>query len=694
MKPTFLLRATAAIIPMMIAGAAHAQDGFYTAEQVQRGQELYDARCSVCHANSIRDSYQNSTATAATIVDAMVLNGMPLDNPGGLPAQDYVDIAGYILNHNGMALGDEVVAGTAAVQVAAIGADPADIANVVLEETAEAAPARDYSPVTPEMILNPDPSEWLQWRRTVDNQGHSPLDLINRDTVGELELAWTYPMGVPGLQEVAPIVHDGIMFLATNQNNVMAVDAVTGDTIWMYTHTRPEFEGAYHGRQAERQKNSVALWQDSVILTTVDGRLMSLDALSGQVEWDVQVHDWEKGYSYTAGPLVVDGKIFSGISGCSIAGTNGGCFITAHDADTGEEIWRFNTIDDPNNPLVDESWGGVPAENRWGATPWATGSYDAELNMVFFGTGMPIPYSELTRGTGEGSALYTNSTLAIDADTGELKWYYQHMPRDNFDLDSPFERIIIEEEIDGEMRKLVVTTPGKNGITFALDAATGEFIWSKETIYQNVIESIDQETGEITLNLDTIPTEIGEEKLFCPTFNGGRLWQATAYSPDTGMFYLPAANICQTITPLAFELAPTGESMGLAQTGPQQLAPGHDNVGSLFALNVLDGSDAFEVEQPARFSSSVLATGGGLIFVGDANRYVYAMNDETGEVLWTQRLHAPIGGYPMTYEIDGIQYVAIPAGQSATTQVALTPGMSIPPITGANMVYVYRLTAE
>ncbi|ADO42273.1 Pyrrolo-quinoline quinone [Ketogulonicigenium vulgare Y25] len=307
MKPTFLLRATAAIIPMMIAGAAHAQDGFYTAEQVQRGQELYDARCSVCHANSIRDSYQNSTATAATIVDAMVLNGMPLDNPGGLPAQDYVDIAGYILNHNGMALGDEVVAGTAAVQVAAIGADPADIAHVVLEETAEAAPARDYSPVTPEMILNPDPSEWLQWRRTVDNQGHSPLDLINRDTVGELELAWTYPMGVPGLQEVAPIVHDGIMFLATNQNNVMAVDAVTGDTIWMYTHTRPEFEGAYHGRQAERQKNSVALWQDSVILTTVDGRLMSLDALSGQVEWDVQVHDWEKGYSYTAGPLVVDG---------------------------------------------------------------------------------------------------------------------------------------------------------------------------------------------------------------------------------------------------------------------------------------------------------------------------------------------------------------------------------------------------
>ncbi len=551
--------------------------------------------------------------------------------------------------------------------------------------------AREYSPVTSEMIVDPNPGDWLQWRRTVDNHGHSPLNQINRETVANLELAWSYPMGVPGLHEVVPLVHDGIMFLATNQNFVQAVDAVTGDMLWSYTHERPEFEGAYHNNQAARQKNSIALWDDKVILTTVDAKLMALNALTGQVEWEVQVNDWEKGYSYTAGPLVADGKIFTGTSGCSIVGTNGACYITAHDANTGEELWRFNTLDDPNNPEVDASWNGVPAENRWGATPWATASYDAELNMVYYGTGMPVPYTEVTRGTGDGDTLYTNSTLALDATTGELKWYFQHLPRDNWDMDSPFERLIVETEIDGVMRKLIVTTPGKNGVTFALDAATGEFVWVKETIYTNMIGDIDSKTGKVTVNVDTIPTDFGDQKLFCPAINGGRLWQATAYSPDSGNFYLPAANICQTIAPRQFELASTGQAMGLSQSGPQVLAPGYDNVGSLHALNVKTGEHAFELQQGPRFTSSVLVTGGGLMVVGDADRWAYAMNDETGEVLWKQRLHAPIGGSPITYEVDGVQYLVIPAGQSGTTQAPLTPGMVIPPVNGSNLIYVFKV---
>ncbi|WP_354059441.1 PQQ-binding-like beta-propeller repeat protein [Devosia sp. 2618] len=539
--------------------------------------------------------------------------------------------------------------------------------------------------------MNPNPGDWLQWRRTVDNHGHSPLKQINRDTVSSLELAWSYPMGVPGLHEVVPLVHDGVMFLATNQNFVQAVDAVTGDMLWSYTHERPDFEGAYHVNQAARQKNSIALWDDKVILTTVDARLIALNAVTGQVEWDIQVNEWEKGYSYTAGPLIAAGKIFTGTSGCSIVGTNGGCYITAHNADTGEELWRFNTLDDPNNPEVDASWNGVPAENRWGATPWATASYDAELNMVYYGTGMPVPYTEVTRGTGDGDTLYTNSTLALDADTGELKWYFQHLPRDNWDMDSPFERLIVETEIDGVMRKLIVTTPGKNGVTFALDAATGEFVWVKETIYTNMIGDIDSKTGKVTANVDTIPTDFGDMKQFCPAINGGRLWQATAYSPDSGNFYLPAANTCQSLAPRQFELAPVGQSMAVVQYGPTVLAPGFDNVGSLHALNVKTGEHAFELQQGPRFTSSVLVTGGGLMVVGDADRWAYAMNDETGEVLWKQRLHAPIGGSPITYEVDGVQYLVIPAGQSGTTQASLTPGMVIPPVNGSNLIYVFKV---
>jgi len=550
---------------------------------------------------------------------------------------------------------------------------------------------RDYEPVTDEMILDPDPADWLQWRRTVNNWGHSPLDQINHDNVGDLELAWSWAMGEVGQQEVVPIVHDGIMFLGTNNNYVEAIDAETGDLIWSYTHERPEFEGGYHNNQAMRQKNSIALYGDSVILTTVDAKLMALNAMTGQVEWEVQVNDWEKGYSFTAGPLVADGKVFTGTSGCSIVGTAGACYITAHDATNGEELWRFNTLADESNPAFEESWGGIPQENRWGASPWATGSYDPELDMVYYGTGMPIPYAEITRGTGDNDVLYTNSTLAIHADTGELAWYFQHLPRDNWDLDSPFERMIVETEVDGEMRKLVVTTPGKNGITFGLDAETGEFVWAEETIYQNVVSDIDEETGRVTANTEIIPTEFGEPYTFCPAIAGGRLWQATAYSPDSELFYLPAGNTCQTIAAREMDEVSPGSAMGLIQGFGNSIAPDATGIGALHALNVSDGESAFAVQQGPRFTSSVLATGGRLLFVGDANRYVKALDDTTGETLWQHRLQAPIGGTPVTYEVDGTQYVVIAAGQSNQTDAGITPGGLTNPRLGGNSIHVFRL---
>jgi len=555
----------------------------------------------------------------------------------------------------------------------------------------------DYKPVTEEMLENPPAEEWLMWRGTRDNQGYSPLDLINKDTVKDLELAWAWPMAEAGIQETAPLVHDGVMFLQTNNAIVEALDAKTGDLIWQYRHAMPEIptSWSYQANQARRQKNSIALYQDKIVLTTPDAKIVMLNAADGKVVWEKQVLDYNLGYSYTIGPLIVQDKIISAISGCSIAGTAGGCFIMAHDANTGEELWRFNTIDDPNNPEQQASWGEVPPENRWGGTPWATGAYDARTNTTFWGIGMPGPYAELIRGSGDGSVLYTNSTLALDADTGELKWYYQHLPRDNWDLDSPFERILVDQEIDGEMHHLLISVPGKNGIAFGLDRDTGKYLWHKETVVQNVVTGVDPD-GTVRINEDLISEAVGQEHLICTSVSGGKLWQAGSYSPLTQTFFVPLTEACNTVAPTQTEFT-AGNAVGAVKFGPRVLPEGITDAGLLQALDInpTQAESKWQARERPSMTSSVLATGGGLVFGGDAARYVKAWDQDTGEVLWEQRLNAPIGGYPMTYSIDGEQYVAIPTGysNSASSISSAFPEIPLPTGTG-NSVFVYKLPKE
>jgi alcohol dehydrogenase (cytochrome c) len=552
----------------------------------------------------------------------------------------------------------------------------------------------NYKPVTDEMLQNPPAEEWLMWRGTRDNQGYSPLDLINKDTVGKLQLAWAWPMAEAGIQETAPLVHDGVMFLQTNNNVVEALDAKTGDLIWQYRHVLPEIpqSWSYQANQARRQKNSIALYEDKIILTTVDAKIVVLNAADGKVVWDKQVLDYQKGYSYTVGPLIAKGKIISAISGCSIAGTAGGCFIMAHDVKTGEELWRFNTIDDPNNPVQQASWGDVPPENRWGGTPWATGAFDARTNTTFWGVGMPGPYSELIRGSGDGDVLYTNSTLALDVDTGKLKWYYQHFPRDNWDLDSPFERVLVDQEIDGKMHHMLISVPGKNGIAFGLDRDTGKYLWSKETVKQNVVDSIDAD-GKVHINLDLISKAVGEEHMICTSVSGGKLWMAAAYSPLTKGFYIPLTEACNTVTPTQSEFT-AGNAVGATKFGPRVLPEGITEAGLVQALDInpTQAESKWQARERPSMTSSLLATGGGLVFGGDAGRYVKAWDQETGDVVWQQRLNAPIGGYPMTYEIDGEQYLAIPTGYSNAASSISSAFPEIPLPTGSgNSIFVYKL---
>lgn len=568
---------------------------------------------------------------------------------------------------------------------ALIGLAPGAFAQSVLDS---------YTPVTAEMLANPPKGDWLLWRGDHANTGFSQLDQINKETVKNLQLAWAWPMADVGIQETVPLIHDGVMFIQTSNGIVEALNAKTGDLLWTYRHVLPEMNAtwSYQANQARRQKNSIALAGDKIILTTPDAKLVALDAKTGKVAWDKQVLDWEKGYSYTVGALIAGDKIITAISGCSIAGTAGGCYIMAHDLTTGEELWRFNTINDPDNPAQQESWGEVPPENRWGGTPWTTGSYDAELGLTYWGVGMPGPYAELIRGSGTGSVLYTNSTLALDVNTGKLKWHFQHLPRDNWDLDSPFERILVDQEVDGTTHKLLISVPGKNGIAFALDRETGKYLWSKDTVFQNVVSKIDPD-GTVHINEDLVPAAVGQPVHVCTSVSGGKLWQVGSYSPLTKTYYVPLTEACNEVTPTQSEFT-AGNSVGSVTFGPRVLPEGQDNAGLFEALSInpTQGDHLWQHRQREAPTSSVLATAGGIVFGGDAARYIKAFDDSTGEVLWQQRLNAPIGGSPVTYEIDGEQYLVVPTGysNSASSISSAFPETPLPNGNG-NSIFVFKL---
>ena len=308
--------------------------------------------------------------------------------------------------------------------------------SAVLGGGGAVAQDRGFDPVTDAMLENPDPSDWLNWRRTLDGWGYSPLDQINTDNVDQLQLVWTWTM-VPGLSQATPIVHDGVMYLPNPLNVVQALDAVSGDLLWEY---RREFERSPDDSFRSRTR-SIAIYDDKIYLNTNDAHIVALDAQSGEVVWDHMVADNNLGYRYTSGPIIVEGKVVAGMTGCERykAGT---CFISAHDAQTGVELWRTSTIAQPGEPGGD-SWGDLPATFRAGGDAWIPGSYDPATGLMYWSTSQAKPWARLSRGT-DGDALYTNSALALDPETGRIAWYYQFVPGETHDLDEVFESVLID----------------------------------------------------------------------------------------------------------------------------------------------------------------------------------------------------------------------------------------------------------
>ena len=562
----------------------------------------------------------------------------------------------------------------------------------------------DFVLVTDAMLQNPADSDWLMWRRTLDSWGYSPLDQIDRSNVGQLRMVWTRYLEI-GTGEITPLAYNGILYVPQANDVIQAIDAESGDFILEYRRDIPDDLYEMVGGNARNNRN-LAIYENLIINTSDDNFVFALDALTGEMVWETKIFDYKvNSATHSSGPIIADGRVISGRS-CRPWGGPNACVITAHDSSTGAELWRRRLIPAPGEP-GDETWGDVPFEQRQHVGSWMVPSYDPELKLIILGTSVTSPAPKFYLGGVDNKHLYHNSTMALEVDTGEMRWYYQHL-NDHWDLDHPFERLLVETRVApdpdavtwinpdlefGEVRKVITGIPGKTGVVYTLDRATGEFLWATPTVQQNVIQDIDGATGAVTENPDVVFRESEQVVFVCPSWTGGKDWEAGAYSPLTNTMYYPLRNTCANMMATAnFESETTqaltaGGQGGLAiysLAARHQLTPGTENLGTVRAISAETGKTEWLYEQRAG-TMSLAATGGGLIFGGDSNGRFRAHDHDTGEILWEVNLGSSVSGYPITFAVDGKQYVAVNTGSG---QVNLTPELR--PSRGTN-VYVFAL---
>jgi alcohol dehydrogenase (cytochrome c) len=537
---------------------------------------------------------------------------------------------------------------------------------------------QQYRPVTDAMLENPDPGEWLHWRRTPDGWGYSPLDQINRTNANQLQLVWSWAMN-PGAAEAAPLVHDGIMYVPQPGGGVQALDAVNGELIWDYAR---KYDG---GNLAERPMRTLAIYGDKVFVNTPDAHVVGLNARTGALVWDHPAADSKLGYEYTSGPFLAKGHVIAGMTGCGRY-KNDVCFISAYDPDTGRELWRTSTIARPGEPGGD-TWGDLPLQFRAGSDAWIPGSYDPKANLIYWSTAQAKPWARAVRGT-DGDALYTNSTLALDPETGKIAWYHQFLPGETQDMDEVFESILVDRGTRQSLFKM-----GKLGILWELDRKTGSYVASHDIGYQNIVK-VDPETGKVTYLPGMIP-EIGKPLTFCPSTAGFKDWRAMAYAPQTQAFYIPMALTCERAI---FEEVP--RAIGSGGTGPVDRTnlfhpASPDALGEFTAMDV-NGKVLWRFRSRTPMNSAALTTAGGLAIAGDWDRNLYVFDAANGAILYRTRLPTSVQGFPISYAVNGRQYLAIPVGTgggSWGTQVPLQLTPDRQRRDNANAIYVFALPA-
>ena len=492
-----------------------------------------------------------------------------------------------------------------------------------------------------------EPENWLTYYGAYKSWRYSPLDQINRSNIGQLRAVWAFESGVTdgGLQ-AAPLIVDGTMYVSTAWNHVFALDAATGKQIWRYDYPEPDQIPGTYGTW----NRGVAVAYGLVFMGTLDNHVVALDRETGEEVWRVEVENSKQcGCNITSAPLVVKDLVITGVTGGDSAHRG---YINAFDARTGRHRWRFWTIPGPGEP-GHETWAG----DSWvygGGSTWVTGTYDPELDLLYWAVGNPA--ADFYGGDREGDNLYTDSIVALDPDTGQLQWHYQQIPHDVWDYDTAYEMVLLDLEVDGVLRKTMLN-PSKSGYVWLLDRQNGEFLGAWPLVESsNWIEGIDERGRLMGRN----EPPVGETSFICPAIGGGRSWNHGAYSPQTGWFYSTGLEWCQTVT--------------ARQEDPEEGLPffggefemAHPKGGKahahLAAYDPVTGERKWRYRHTYPLLASQLATAGGLVFSGDATGRFFALDAVDGRELWNFRTGSGHRGSAVTYSVGGRQYIATPSG--------------------------------
>ena len=684
------------------AGAVHAQELAlsYTDAQADSALPLYQSACAVCHGASFDDGALGTPlkgvpfmqkyggGTAAELFEILETT-MPTGAPGTLSPAEYAGLTALILRENLIVAGPtELPTDYAALEemkIPAGGFSFMDFSPYTARPVVDIeSPLDDFITVSDASITEPPEGDWLTWRRSYDGHGFSPIDQINARNVDELRLAWSWTMP-SGSNENVPLVRNGTMFVYGYGDILQALNAATGELLWEYRHRLANGASAFH-------KRALAIHGDRVVIGTSDAHVVAIDVSTGEPAWDTAIGDLSQREQINGGPLIALGRVMIGTTATGVNGKRGGPQIVGLDEASGEVLWRVGTIPKPGEPGGD-SWNGVPWDERTGASVWTAGSFDPGTGLAYFGTGNTYDTAPLLAPDDDPNtttdALYTNSTLAIDPLSGELVWAFQHFPNDQWDLDWAFERQLIDLTIDGRERRVALTA-GKIGIYEAVDAETGEFLFAIDLGLQNIVSEIDSRTGAKTVNREVMPGS-GGVQLVCPHAAGAKNFLPASFDRQRSMLYVPLNEACMDVYPV-----PGGGTGGLSSGINWGIRPRPDsdgNFGRLQAIDLTTGENAWVVRQRAPQTSGVLATAGGLVFAGSLDRYFRAYDSSDGRMLWQTRLNDVSSSSPISFSVDGRQYIAIAVGQGgfhAASFVPLVPEFTSPQNRGA-AIWVFTL---